>query len=301
MKNVTQKTLFALLFISFTSCSQDNTPNPKKAIDIDIVKQITPEPHRYGGWYCPDNLNGFPPVDIANWKNVPVINGRLASKIETQTEASLIFVDTEKYPSAKVLDMSMPKLAKIYNRSTNRNELIILIQALNISNDSIVGFRYINGGNGSARLHEVTILSEEEAQKIQKSKFVSLDLEIDATEEEIWDVLKNPKYSDEFQLIFDKDKKLKKEWRKYTNLNYQYNNSGKSTASFADRHYGNYYIQNDYNQMNYSDKLFLSLNQETNKYSLKIVCGPFADDYETQKAILIEWSNKVKVMSEKKI
>ena len=38
------------------------------------------EPHKYGGWYCPDNLNGFPAVDINNWENVPIVNGRMATK-----------------------------------------------------------------------------------------------------------------------------------------------------------------------------------------------------------------------------
>ena len=46
----------------------------------------------------------------------------------------------------------MPKLARFYNIHSGKRELVIIIQALNISNDSIVGFRYLNGGNGSARL-----------------------------------------------------------------------------------------------------------------------------------------------------
>ena len=68
------------------------------------------EPHKYGGWYCPDNLNGFPAVDIHNWEDVPVINGRMPTQDETQTEASLIFIDIEKYPNAKPLDLKMPQL-----------------------------------------------------------------------------------------------------------------------------------------------------------------------------------------------
>ena len=69
---------------------------------MNIKKQ---EPHKYGGWYCPDNLNGFPAVDISNWESVPVVNGRMATKEETHNGISLIFVDDLKYPNAKALDI----------------------------------------------------------------------------------------------------------------------------------------------------------------------------------------------------
>ena len=69
--------------------------------------------------------------------------------------------------------MKMPKLARFNNIHSGKRELIIIIQALNISNDSIVGFRYSNGGNGSARLNEVTLLSDNEIEKISLSQFVN--------------------------------------------------------------------------------------------------------------------------------
>ena len=112
--------------------------------ELNLVGQnytdVKSEPHRYGGWYCPDNLNGFPAVDIADWKSVPVVNDRLPTKEEAQSEASLIFVDREKYPDAKALDMTMPKLALFYNESAQREDLVIVIQAFNVQNDSIVWF-----------------------------------------------------------------------------------------------------------------------------------------------------------------
>ena len=53
--------------------------------------------HDYGNWYCPDNLNGFPAVDIKKWESVPVVNGRMATMEETQNGTSLIFIDNQKY------------------------------------------------------------------------------------------------------------------------------------------------------------------------------------------------------------
>jgi len=117
MKIETSKLIIILSLISLTSCSQINKTIDQKEVETKKLdkEKVKTEPHRYGGWYCPDNLNGFPAVDINNWKNVPVVNGRMATKEETQNGTSLIFPDTLKYPNAKVLDITMPKLASFYN------------------------------------------------------------------------------------------------------------------------------------------------------------------------------------------
>ena len=68
------KVLFILCTTSFVACSQNKKTDD--TINEEVLNQksevIHTEPHKYGGWYCPDNLNGFPPVDITNWKNVPL-------------------------------------------------------------------------------------------------------------------------------------------------------------------------------------------------------------------------------------
>ena len=162
MQNRTLIILCALCITILISCSQN-----KKTINEDLaekplekVNSTKQEPHQYGGYYCPDNLGGFPAVDIDNWKSVPVVNGRMATKEETQNGTSLIFVDLEKYPDTKPLDIKMPKLARYYNKNSGKKEIIIVIQALKVSNDSVVGFRYLNGGNGSAYMDKVRFLSE---------------------------------------------------------------------------------------------------------------------------------------------
>ena len=58
-----------------------------------------------------------------------------------------------------------PSTADNYNLAVSDfDELTI-----NILNDTIVGFRYLNGGNGSAHLREVTFLSVNEINKISSS------------------------------------------------------------------------------------------------------------------------------------
>ena len=273
MKNRTLKVLSLLSLISFSACTQ----NTKVAEDIEVTvpnqEEVTSEPHRYGGWYCPDNLNGFPPVDIKDWGNVPVINGRMPTREETQNGTSLIFVDDAKYPNAKPLNMTMPRLAHFYNQSSNREEIIIVIQAIDVDNDSIVGFRYLNGGNGSARLKEVDFISDNNCNLASSARFVTQSLNISAPREKIEEVLKSVKYS--------------------------YPKSGEITSSYADDLFGNFYMQNDYNQMHYTEKFILLENELTKQIELKTVCGPFGDDYEAQKNVISKWTQEVKELSEK--
>lgn len=301
MKNKAFKVLILLCIISYTSCSQINKPADGNDPEASGQKSVLTksEPHRYGGWYCPDNLNGFPAVDINNWKSVSVVNGRMATKKETQNGTSLIFPDTLKYPNAKVLDITMPKLASFYNEYSKREDLIIVIQAINVDNDSIVGFRYLNGGNGSARLKEVRLLSDNEIEMIPVSRFVSLNIKIKTTQDVIWEVLTKPENITALQSTFDKHNKLKTDWRKTSNVNYNNPNAGFLTSSYANKLFGNFYIQNDYDNLQYNEKFLLLENEQTKNTELKIVCGPYGDDFETQKIILNDWAKKVKELSEK--
>ena len=291
MTKKTLTTTIILCLITLISYSQNNT-----AVDKKEMKKK--EPHRYGGWYCPDNLGGFPAVDITNWRDVPVVNGRMATKEETQNGTSLIFVDAEKYSDAIQLDMIMPRLATYYSEYSKREELIIVIQAINIDDDSIVGFRYLNGGNGSSRLNEVNFLSDNEIDMIPSSRFISKTIKIKAAPEVIWEILTKPKYAETLQSTFDKDNKLQNEWRKISNVNYNYSHSGSLTSAYANKLFGNFYIQNDYNNDLYNEKFLILGNEEAKEAELKIVCGPFGDDFETQEAIINNWAKKVKETSE---
>ena len=260
------------------------------------------EPHRYGGWYCPDNLYGFPAVDIEDWENVPVVNGRMPTQEETQNGTSLIFVDMEKYPNAKPLDMEMPQLARYYNEYSKKNELIIIIQALNISNDSIVGFRYLNGGNGSARLSEVSFLVDSEKAQIPSSRFVSITLKINASKAKVYDVLTLPKYTKPLLAIYDKENTFMPSTDDGVRVNFAYAKGGGVTSEFGGNLFGNQYIQIDceHEDYQYVQKFLVSENPETMTSELNILCGPYGEDYDDQKSILNQWAEKVKTLSEEK-
>jgi len=305
MKNNILKILPLLCLVTFMSCLENNKTIENNKVEKSIEKVITAKqkPHNYGGWYCPDNLNGFPAVNIRNWKNVNVVNGRLPSKEETQNGTSLIFVDQKKYPNAKPLDMKMPKLGRYYNENSKKEELIIVIQAVKIAEDSVVGFRYLNGGNGSARLNEVRFLLDAEIESLSPTRFVMQSVQIDAPQNKIWEVLTNPQYYEVLEVIFDKDHTPIPSWNDSSKVNFRYLNGGVITSEFAANLYGNHYIQIDseLGDSQYVAKFLLLDNEQSKSTELKIVCGPYSnDDFETQKDILNSWALKVKELSEKK-
>jgi hypothetical protein len=292
MKNKILFSLTILCLSTFLSYAQHNGT-------VETTKKQ--EPHKYGGWYCPDNLNGFPAVDIHNWEHVPVVNGRMATQKEARNGTSLIFVDAQKYPDAKPLDLKMPKLARFYTRHSGKEEIVIVIQAINVSNDSVVGFRYLNGGNGSARLNEVRFLSDHEIKNISSSRFVTLSININATQAEIWEVLTKPEYTKTLQPIFDSKNTLNADWKKSSQVNFKYPSGGSVTSEYAGNLYGNQYIQIDCEKGDdqYVEKFLLLENPATNHTELQITCGPYGDDFKNQSVILNTWAQKVKELSEK--
>ena len=95
------------------------------------------------------------------------------------------------------------------------------------------------------------------------------------------------------------EKQFPTDWRENTNVDYYYKGAGNKTSEFGDILYGNYYIQNDYDSMKYTEKFMLMYNETTRLTELRMVCGPFTNDYNEQKANLNKWGKQVKVLSEK--
>ncbi len=300
MRNQITTVITFLCLVSITACSQEEKPEIEENGNTPIVEveETVQEPHQYGGWYCPDNLNGFPAVDLENWNDVPVVNGRLCNQEESRNGTSLIFIDTAEYPNAKPLDIQMPQLASFFNHSSQREEVVIILQAIQVQEDSIVGFRYLNGGNGSARLNEVDFISENAAAKKTEGKFISLKVDVQATQDEIWEVITSRDRTEELTATFDTDNLLGENWRAKTNVNFAYPKANEATAHFGDIHFGSYYVQNDYKSNGYSEKIFLGEDIETHETELIMVCGPFTDDYQKQLSIMQNWTQKVKELSE---
>lgn len=297
--------LFIINFIWFSSCDQKNDPINKIETSIKVEQPLKLKyktQHPYGGTSCPDNLRGFPPVDIQELDKVPVVQGRLPTEEETRNGNSLMYFDPIKSPSARSLDMKLPKLARYYSDYTKKNELVIVIQVVEVENDTVVGFRYLNGGNGSAWFSEVTFSSEEEIKKLGATPFVSNNVEINASKEIIWEVITSPTYAKELGEMFDANAFLESDWENGSKVYFKYEPDNVVTTGIITASWENLYIQVDYNfdGYHYAEKFLILENENTNTTQLHIACGPYGEDFEDQIIVWNNWLQKVKELSEKK-
>lgn len=292
--------IFVVFFLISCSPQEKIAPIAKKG-KIQLPSEIYHKKiHEYGGWSCPDNVIGFPAIDVQEYKNIPIVNGRLPTKEETQNGTSLMYFDLKKYPTAKPLDMQMPRMARYYSKYTNKNELVIVIQAIAVDQDTVAGFRYLNGGNGSAWIEDVDFITDEEVEEIGNTPFVSLDIKTKANNEQIWEVITSPKYAKTLGQMFDKDSYVESDWQLNSEVNFKNGkdeilSTGIVTASWQDL-----YLQVDYDfaGYHYAEKFLILKNQETEEFTLHLVAGPYSEGYEEQKVVWANWLNKVKDLSE---
>lgn len=302
---MTYKTFMLFLLLAFTfsiaSCSKMTSSESTTQDNIQPEQQKSPkrkEPHPYGGWSCPDNIFGFPPVNIEDWKEVPVVNNRLPTKEETRSGISLMYIDTSEYPTAKPLDITMPRLARYYSEYTQKDELVIIIQAVIIDKDTIVGFRNVNGGNGSAWFDEVRFMEDDEIAKLSPSYFVQASLEIQAPKSDIWDAILELTNITTIHNIVNEGSN----WVDNSKVVYKPSPEGIQTKGLISAYWENMYLQIDYNfdRYHYVEKYLILENKEKpGIINLNLVVGPFEDDFEMKNTL---WSNKlqgIKTTSEK--
>jgi len=293
-------TLISVLLMMASCSSQEATKEatetPTKELGPVFTKK---ERHGYGGWYCPDNF-GFVPVDIAKLNEVPAISHRLPTEIELKNHMSLIYVDTEQYPDAKALDMDLPRVARIYDERKGMSELVIVIQAIVVQGDSVVGYRFPNGGNGSAWLSDVTFLSEKEVAEMGSQPFFYSNVVVEATTKSIWAALCRTDYFKELGEKFDQQEFFSAEWNPNGTAHLELDTETEKATGFVGMVYGNLYLQIDHlrNGFHYSEKMMLMESQEGGTTELFFACGPYTKGFEKQQLKWQRFMEAVKTNSE---
>lgn len=297
-------TIVLTSFVLLSSCSQttqiETTSEPQIFIDPPI-KPKSSRMHQYGGWSCPDNLNTFPAIDVMDIADIEVINGRLPTKEETMSGASLMYVDSLSLTSAHALDMTFPRLARCFSDYTKKNELIVVIQGLVSEKDTVVGFRYLNGGNGSAWLHEVQFLSDEEVNSLGTTPFISFKADVDASKGKIFDVLTLPLFAKELGNSLGENAMLESEWKNKSTVQFKNGSGEVERTGMITAFWKDMYIQVDYNDGNqhYVEKMLMIEDEGKPTTEFQFTAGPFYGDYDVQKVKWDRWFKKVIELSEK--
>jgi hypothetical protein len=284
-----------------TSCEQNEAPASPEAMPASETQNIkSASIHPYGGWYCPDNLNGFPPVSVSEYASVPSINGRMPTQEETRNGSSLMYFDPAEYPTAKPLDMIMPQLANYYSNITNQNELVIVIQAVAVDADTVVGFRYLNGGNGTSWFNEVDFLSSDEIEELGSTPFVFLEAEINAPKEKVWEAIAKTDYAKSLGKRFNQEEFFEAEWSPNSRVKLNYEGVQEKANGSIMTLFGNIYLQidSDFSGRQSVEKILILDNEDGSGASIQMVFGPFSEDYATQQTNWEEWLVTVKTMSE---
>jgi hypothetical protein len=293
-----------LSIVSISACSQkeeiesvDKTASvPTKA---EVAKEL--DPHPYGGWYCPDNLNGFPPMDVVNLDQLVVVKDRLPTKEETQNGVSLMYIDPEVYPDAKALDIQLPRLARYHSNYSGKDELVILIQAVLVQTDTVVGFRYLNGGNGTSWFSEVDLLSDEEVNEVGSTPFVYTEIDINAPKEKVWKIISRTNYMHELAKMFNVELLINSDWEERSPILLKYDKDGIKAKGSISSLWGMIYIQidYDYNGREYTEKILVYDDEETKLAHMQIVSGPHKENITEQEKLWTNWKVGVKSLSEK--
>lgn len=299
MKNST----LIFFLVSLGACAQTDKPVVKnQSIDTPMLDvSIQAEPHPYGGWYCPDNF-GFVPVNIQNLKEVPAISNRLPTELELKDHMSLINVDTKKHPDARALNMKLPRVARIYDAYKDMNELVIVIQAIVVQKDTVVGFRFPNGGNGSARIQDVTFLSENEVAAMGSQPFFYSNLVLNASMAEIWNAMRKTDYFNQLGQKFNEKEFFSSEYSSESKVEFKLDKNGEKAIGFVGLTFGNYYLQIDYEKdgFHYSEKMLMIENQADKTTAFYFACGPFPNDFDKQQLNWSRWVEGIKKASETK-
>lgn len=114
---------------------------------------------------CPDALD-FAPIDIRNWDKTPVVNGRLPTYEETHNGMSIHHYGGEANKAVKVYNMTLPRLASVYSNRTKQYETVVVIQIVQTTKDTVVGYRYLTGGCGGSLFKDFHFLTVPEIQNV---------------------------------------------------------------------------------------------------------------------------------------
>lgn len=283
---------FCLVTFLFQACSQDVEQKQEKEKASVKEKKVTYKKdvlHNYGGWFCPDNLTGLPPTDIRFLNQLPVVKGRLPNKEETQNGSALIFIDTTAIPDAKPLDLDLPRLAKYYLRYSDKEELVIVFQAVTAGEDTVVGLRFPSGGNASGRLNEITFLEDEEIDQIAATQYVFIEKEMKTTKADIWEKVKKSSYGKMLAEKYLLASNMKMSWLQEAFIPIEYQSATEVANGTISDHFGSLYLQINYQKLgrDYVEKL-LVLENEDGTAKVQWVAGPFGNEFETEK---LKWKS----------
>jgi len=104
-----------------------------------------------------DQINDlWGPLDINTWSQTPCITDRVATKDDVEAGLAVFYINNPR--EMKPLKVKLPACAIHTDQDTKQETPVIMIQAEKFQGQKLIGYRFLNGGNGIGLLSEFTIL-----------------------------------------------------------------------------------------------------------------------------------------------
>ncbi|MFY9398717.1 MAG: hypothetical protein WAR22_10180 [Desulfomonilia bacterium] len=97
------------------------------------------------------------PLDIDHWYKTPCITDRIATKNDVESGLAVFYINNPR--EMEPLRIKLPACAIHTDEDTKEQTPVIMIQAEKFQGQKLIGYRFLNGGNGIGLLSEFTILA----------------------------------------------------------------------------------------------------------------------------------------------
>ena len=109
--------------------------------------------------------NVWKPILLKEWKSTPVLNDRIANEDDVKKGVAVYYFEGGE-ETHKPYKIELPKLAYLTDNETKQRHLVVIIQIEELSDEVVVGYRNLDGGNGAALLNEFEILDKAETERL---------------------------------------------------------------------------------------------------------------------------------------
>jgi len=134
---------------------------------------------------------------------------------------------------------------------------------------------------------------------MENSKVVSVNIVIDATSAEVWDIITNKNYSKELGKEFDKNAFVESDWLLGSKVHFKYEPDRIVSTGIVGKWIEHELIRIDYDFPDFEYEEKYIIEKEGSKCKLSIQAGPYTCDFEDQKLVWRNWLAKAKELSEK--
>ena len=97
-------------------------------------------------------------ISIINWNDTPCIKNRVATRDDVKNGLAVFYLENSN--DVKPIKINLPKCALHVDQETKKETPVILIQAEKSQGQELIGYRFLNGGNGIGLLLEFKLLEE---------------------------------------------------------------------------------------------------------------------------------------------